>query len=245
MHPLDNPVWEALHGPQRDVAESNGLAVRYLPEVSRFGAFPEPPGLHHWDAMAQLVGPGQVVILTGLIADPPVDWGVEYGGIGVQMTGEGLPASTVEVASLGPDLEVVPLGGPDSADMVELVTVARPGPFTAGTWQLGGYIGVRADGRLVAMAGQRFRPPGWCEISAVATHPDYRRRGLGQHLVRMVVAGIAARDEVPLLHAASDNSDAIRLYEAMGFTHRGVAPFMAVRAPVGGTTREDDPPVPR
>ena len=49
MHPLDNPVWGALHGPQREVAESDGLAARYLPEVSPFGAFPEPPGPEHWD----------------------------------------------------------------------------------------------------------------------------------------------------------------------------------------------------
>ena len=28
----------------------------------------------------------------------------------------------------------------------------------------------------------------------------------------------------------TDNTDAIRLYEAMGFTHRGAARFMAVRA---------------
>jgi ribosomal protein S18 acetylase RimI-like enzyme len=161
------------------------------------------------------------------------------------MTGEDLRALPVEVAALRPDLEIVPLGGPDSVDMVELVALARPGPFTARTWQLGGYIGVRLDGRLVAMAGQRFRPTGWCEISAVATHPDHRRQGLAEHLVRVVAAGIVARGEVPLLHAAADNTDAVRLYEAMGFTHRGVARFMAVRAPgaAAATTRSDDPPV--
>ena len=71
MHPLDNPVWEALRGPQRDVAESNGLAARYVPEVSSFGAFPEPPRPDHWDAMVQLIGPGQVVILTGHTGNPP------------------------------------------------------------------------------------------------------------------------------------------------------------------------------
>ena len=233
MHPLDNPVWEALHGPHRDVAESNGLAARYVPDVSSFGAFPEPPRPDHWDAMGELLGPGQVVILTGHTGSPPDGWGIEYDGTGVQMTGEELRALPVEVASLRPDLEVLPLSGPDSADMVELVALARPGPFTARTWQLGGYVGVRVDGRLVAMAGQRFRPTGWCEISAVATHPDHRRQGLAEHLVRVTAAGIVARGEVPLLHVAADNTDAIRLYEAMGFSHRSQARFMAVRSPEG------------
>ncbi len=88
MHPLDNPVWHALHGPQRDVAESNGLAARCIPEISLFGAFAESPGPDHWDAMASLVGPGHAVILTGHTGDPPDGWGVEYDGTGVQMVGE-------------------------------------------------------------------------------------------------------------------------------------------------------------
>ena len=231
MHPLDNPVWGALHGAQREVAESGGLAARYRPEVSPFGAFPEPPGPEHWEAMERLVSPGGVVILTGQLATPPPRWGVEYDGMGVQMTGEALADRPSDVAALRTDLHVVPLGDSDSEEMVELVALTRPGPFSARTWELGGYVGVRRDGQLVAMAGQRFRPVGWCEISAVATHPDHRRQGLGEHLVRVVAAGIVGRGEVPLLHAAADNTDAIRLYEAMGFTRRKLVRFVATRAP--------------
>jgi len=243
MHPLDNPVWGALHGPQREVAESGGLAARYRPAISPFGAFPEPPGPEHWEAMERLVGPGGVVILTGQLATPPPGWGIEYDGTGVQMTGEALADRPSDVAPLRPDIDVVPLGGPDSADMVDLVALARPGPFSPRTWELGGYVGVRRDGRLVAMAGQRFRPGGWCEISAVATHPDHRRRGLGAHLVRVVAAGIVGRGEVPLLHAAADNTDAIRLYESMGFTHRRSVRFVATRAP-GDAGRVATPTLP-
>jgi hypothetical protein len=36
---------------------------------------------------------------------------------------------------------------------------------------------------------------------------------------------------VPLLHAAVDNTSAIRLYETMGFTHRALVRFVAVRVP--------------
>jgi predicted GNAT family acetyltransferase len=84
------------------------------------------------------------------------------------------------------------------------------------------------------MAGQRFRPDGWCEISAVATHPDHRRKGLGELLVRMVAAGITARGESPFLHTAADNATALRLYGAMGFTVRQQVRFVAARSPGDG-----------
>lgn len=246
MHPLDNPVWNALHGSQNHVAETSELAARYRPEISSFGAFPESPGPEHWRAMAELIGPGGVVIVTGPTGTPPQGWSTEYAGDGVQMTGEAIDASPAEVTALRPELRTLPLGRADTADMVQLVELARPGPFSSRTWELGGYIGVRADRQLAAMAGQRFRPSGWCEISAVATHPDHRRQGLAAFLVRVVAAGIVARGEVPLLHAAVDNIDAIRLYEAMGFTRRRVARFVAARAPGGhdGTALPTLPPVP-
>jgi len=231
MHPLDNPVWDALNGPQSEVADTRDLAARYRPDISAFGAFPEPPGPEHWRAMAHLVGPGGMVIVTGHTGTPPEGWSTEYEGDGVQMTGEAIDARPAEMAALRPELRILPLGKAEAADMIELVGLARPGPFSLRTWELGGYVGVQVDGQLVAMAGQRFRPTGWCEISAVATHPDHRRQGLAAYLVRVVAAGIRVRGEVPLLHAAADNIDAIRLYEAMGFTHRRVARFVAVRAP--------------
>ena len=235
MHPLDNPVWSSLVGPHRGLAERGELAARYPPEVSHFGGFPETPGPRHWRALEELVGPGGVVIVTGRVGDPPGGWGVEYDGVGAQMVGVHLTETPDEVAARRSDVEVVRLGAADAADMLELVALARPGPFSPRTWELGGYVGVRHGGRLVAMAGQRFHPEGWCEISAVATHPDHRRQGLGEHVVRVVAAGIAARGETPFLHAATDNSGAIALYEGMGFTHRRRVRFVATRVPGEGS----------
>jgi len=235
VHPLDNPVWSSLTGPQHDVAERVGPVARYRTQVSPFGAFEEPPGPRLWRAMGDLVGPGGVVIVTGPTGDPPDAWAVEYDGVGVQLTAAHLVASPAEVAATRPDVDVVPLGLPEADDMVALVELARPGPFSPRTYELGGYVGVRRGGLLVAMAGQRFRPDGWCEISAVATHPDHRRQGLGELAVRTVAAGITARGETPFLHTAADNTTALRLYAAMGFTVRRQVRFVAVRAP--GATR--------
>lgn len=81
------------------------------------------------------------------------------------------------------------------------------------------------------MAGERLRPPGWTEISAVCTHPDHRGQGLATRLVRAVAAGIRERGEVPFLHTSASNTRAVRLYESIGFTLRRRPLFLAVRAP--------------
>jgi ribosomal protein S18 acetylase RimI-like enzyme len=229
MHVLDNPAWSALTGPQRAHGEVTGAVAHYHPDVSAFGAFGHDPGAADWSAMAELVGAGSVVITTGCTGAPPEDWVVEYDGTGVQLTGEGLAHLPAPVAP--PDVEVVALGPEDAADMLELVALTRPGPFAPRTYELGGYVGIRRQDRLVAMAGERMRPVGWAEISAVATHPDHRRQGLGELMVRVVAEGVVARGEVPMLHAAADNTGAIRLYEAMGFTVRRLTRFVAARAP--------------
>ena len=61
--------------------------------------------------------------------------------------------------------------------MLALATLTKPGPFAGRTHELGSFVGVKHDGRLVAMAGERMRPEGFTEVSAVCTLPDYRGRG--------------------------------------------------------------------
>ena len=115
--------------------------------------------------------------------------------------------------------------------MLELVGRAKPGPFLQRTVEMGAYYGIRRDGRLVAMAGERLRPPGWTEISAVCTDEEHRGQGLATRLVRHVAAGITARGDTPFLHAAAVNTGAIRLYESMGFTVRRTTVFHFLQVP--------------
>ncbi len=96
---------------------------------------------------------------------------------------------------------------------------------------MGTYLGIRHEGRLIAMAGERLRLPGWTEISAVCTDPEHRGRGLATRLVRAVAAGIRDRGDTPFLHAAAENTRAIRLYESIGFTLRRRSAIRQVRAP--------------
>ena len=108
-----------------------------------------------------------------------------------------------------------------------------PGPFAPRTIELGGYVGVVEDGRLLAMAGERMAVPGHTEVSGVCTHPDARRRGYGAALTAHVAAGIQARGETPFLHVVAGNDGARRVYEQLGFTHRCDVGFAGVRPRTG------------
>jgi ribosomal protein S18 acetylase RimI-like enzyme len=228
-HPLDNPVLASLTGPHARLALTRGRAARYPAGVSPFCALPGEPDAADWADAAELVRPGEAVLFPALHATPPAGWEVLGLGPGVQLV-----ATALDVA---PDEEAVPLGPADVPDMLSLTGRAKPGPFLPRTIEMGAYLGIRRGGQLVAMAGERLRPPGWTEISAVCTDPAWRGQGLGSRLTRAVAAGIAARGDTPFLHAIATNTTAIRLYEELGFTHRRDIQFRLLRhgepAPAG------------
>ena len=116
--------------------------------------------------------------------------------------------------------EATPLGAADVPEMLELVAQTEPGPFLTRTIELGDYLGIRRDGALVAMAGERFQLDGWTEISAVCTRPDHRGRRLASQLIGALVASIELRSQRVFLHVLSTNTGAIRLYEKLGFRVR-------------------------
>ncbi|POM27363.1 Mycothiol acetyltransferase [Actinomadura rubteroloni] len=222
QHPLDNPVHSSLDGPHAAFAERHGSAVRYSPDVSPFGALPIEPSASDWADAATLAGPGGQFIVAG-VSSFPEDWERIFTIPGVQLVGA--------AASGQPDPETVVLTPADVPEMLELVARTEPGPFASRTIELGTYLGIRRDGRLIAMAGERMHPPGHTEISAVCTDPDHRGHGLATRLVRAVIAGIHARGETPFLHAAASNITAIRLYESLGFHLRRELVFAALRVP--------------
>jgi ribosomal protein S18 acetylase RimI-like enzyme len=220
-HPLDNPVLRSLTGAHARLALTQGRAVRYPADMSPFAALPGEPCAADWADAARLLGPGEVVLFPGLGATPPPGWEVAGRGEGVQLVADTLAAE--------PDPEAVPLGPADVPAMLRLSERTKPGPFLPRTIELGSYLGIWRDGELVAMAGERFRPPGWTEVSAVCTDPAWRGHGFASRLTRAVAAGIAARGETPFLHAVASNTTAIRLYKELGFSHRRDITFWALR----------------
>jgi ribosomal protein S18 acetylase RimI-like enzyme len=224
-HPLDNPAWNALIGPQADLAERRGRAVRFRPDVCPFAALPVDVDDAAWADLAALAGgAGSTAVIAGPDRIPPAGWTSVMSLPGVQFDGSGMATA--------PDPEALVLGPDDVPEMLDLVERTRPGPFRPATITIGTYLGFRdASGALIAMAGERMRPPGWTEISAVCTDPAHRGRGLATRLVRAVGAVIRDRGDVPFLHTTRDNTGAIRVYEAMGFVYRRSLQFAAYQVP--------------
>ena len=220
---LDNPARAALTGPHAHFAERRGRVLRYPVDVTPWLALPDVPDADDWADVAALAGPGAEIPLLGFRGRVPDDWEITFDIDGVQMVDDGMTAA--------PDPEAIILGPADVPEMLDLVERTKPGPFLPRTVELGTYLGIRRDGALVAMAGERLHPPGWTEISAVCTDPAARGEGLASRLVRAVAHGIRERGETPFLHTGAGNATAIRLYESLGFRLRLRTPFLAARAP--------------
>jgi ribosomal protein S18 acetylase RimI-like enzyme len=209
---LDNAVWHSLTGAHREFAEIQGGAARYDPDVSVFAGLGDDTDLG-WHDLGSLVGGGTGALFRPDPPATPPGWSIVAEGEGDQML-------LHELAPAAPPTGARLLGPDDVGEMLALVELARPGPFTVRTVDLGGYVGVFDGPTLIAMAGQRLAPPGFREISAVCTHPDHRGRGLAAGLTTLVAQRILERGERPFLHHAADNHPARRVYESLGFELR-------------------------
>jgi ribosomal protein S18 acetylase RimI-like enzyme len=226
MHPLDNVIWQALTTRDAQFAESFDEARRFVREVGPLGAFCEH-GPRGYASLAGLVGPGGTV---GLFLDAPYEeqagWSFVVGAPLLQMVADNGPAPQAQPDSR---MEIVELGTQDSAEMIELTGLTKPGPFGPRTHELGTYLGIRNEGKLVAMSGERLKVPDHTEVSAVCTHPEHTGKGYAGILMTEVMKRIRDRGETPFLHVRQDNVRAIEIYRRVGFRERKLGHFAVLR----------------
>ena len=232
---LDNAGWHSLVGPHARFAVGDGRARAYRPDVSVFHATVDDSPAS-WGELRPLATPdGVVVLFRGDPITVPDGWHQAFRGDGHQMVLTGdlpavAPPPDVDALS-GAAVAVRPLGDEDAPAMVALVALTEPGPFRPRTHELGGYVGIFHDDRLVAMAGRRMHPPGYVEVSAVCTHPEARRRGYASIVSALVATAILEEGETPFLHVAVANTGAYAVYEQLGFTTRRIVAFGAYHVP--------------
>jgi predicted GNAT family acetyltransferase len=213
MHPLDKLAWTALTTRQAHLSEGGPLARRFQTDIGPFAACADTSDAAV-AALAELIPAGSdISLLEPAPPEPPP-------GVALAASTRGLQMVWKSFSTEQRSFDIRPLGDADSEEMLALALLTKPGPFRARTNTLGSFVGIRDDGKLVAMAGERLQIEGFVEISGVCTHPDYRGRGYGAALMRNVGARIIADGETPFLHTYANNTGAIALYQSLGFETR-------------------------
>jgi predicted GNAT family acetyltransferase len=221
---LDDPVWTALTTGNRALAEGGPLAWRYPPEIAPFAAIADRTP-SSFAALATLVPPeGQLALVSVDQLVPPASLAISLQAAIIQMVLE------APIGDVRAEPEPIVLGAADVAPMLDLTGRTRPGPFGPRTIEFGRYIGLRVDGALVAMAGERMRFSRCVEISAVCVDPAHRGKGFAALLVTRLAHSLQAQGLTPFMHAFADNTGAIALYEKLGFVTRRTLFVTGLRA---------------
>jgi len=213
VHALDRIVWESLNTYHLPLSQGNALARRFVRDVNLFASARDDSEAA-LDALSALVQPGENVFVAQVPEVViPRDLVEVKSALGVQMLATRVP-DAVSMA------DITHLTDADAPEMLALAKLTEPGPFLERTNRMGRFVGIRIEGRLAAMAGERMRIPGYTELSGVCTHPDFRGRGFARRLSTVVVSAIMARGDRAFLHAWKTNHSAIALYEQLGFQVR-------------------------
>lgn len=213
-HILDNPVWEALTTGNINLSIGNEVA-RYLPSnISPFAGIKEFTTNNFQKLYDIIPFDSPIAIFTDEKSLMPAPWHIINRIDGYQML------FTYPLQSEPSDVTITKLDERHVPEMLALTKLTNPGPFLSNTIAFGNYEGILANGKLVAMAGQRLHSGNFVEISAVCTHPNYLGRGYARQLILNQIQQIQAGGETAYLHVRGDNERAIKIYKSMGFEIR-------------------------
>ncbi len=221
---LDNPIWYSLAGHHAALSIGGVSAKRYPPDIVPFAGFPNTV-TPNFVELAKIMTVGETALVPNVPLPQASGFVSEYASdSGTQQFV--CRATTINGTA---NHDIRDLNGTDVPDMLRLVEITHPGPFLPRTILLGRYAGIRKDGNLVAMAGERLHPGRFCEVSAVCTDPAFVGRGYATQLVTYLIIHMLERGDIPFLHVSSANDRAIRLYRKLGFVWRVNFPLQVIK----------------
>ena len=219
-HILDNPAWNSLTTTHKQLGITGEKAAKYNPKISVIGAVKENT-LDAYAELEALTTPGVPIAIIGFSVPSELKgWMTLQSAETYQM----IYSEPIDY----PDTDYVELSKKDVPEMIKLVELTKPGPFSPGTIEMGRYIGIRIYGELVAMGGERMKPEGYVEISGICTHPAHRGKGYGTAITGILSNSILEQGETPFLHVFTQNTPAIRLYKELGYSTRKTIPVSAI-----------------
>lgn len=209
---LDNPVWQALQTTHQSFAQGTSQVKRYPAGTLQFLGCADPASADINEILPWTTA-GEQLIMIGELPVLPDNWALVRQLDCIQMISD----ETALVAVTAP---VIALDEKDIPDMLALINQVQPGFFFKDTPLLGQYYGIRQEGQLVAVAGERTKVTGMVEVSAVCTHPAFTGRGYAQQLVAHIVNNNVAAGNALYLHFLTSNERARKVYELLGFKDR-------------------------
>lgn len=213
---LDRPIWNMLAGHHAAIACGTALARQVDPRYGPFAAARDA-GPQAQAALAALVqANGELWLVEPAEWPAPANTSVSRTAGLVQMVAQGSAAPDFPAIA-----DIIALGEGDAQEMRALALATEPGPWREWTHRYGQFFGCRIQGTLAAMAGERMQPGGgFAEVSGVCTWPQFRGRGLARQLIARVMQAQIQRGDTPFLFSYASNSEAIALYERLGFCIR-------------------------
>jgi ribosomal protein S18 acetylase RimI-like enzyme len=218
---LDNPAWYSLLETHQHFAIGSNELKRYHPQIVSFAAF-QSERKNVLNELDNLIEVDESFFLIGEFSGLPGNYIVETILPCAQMICD-------KPISLKITEPIEPLAEKDDDEIISLINITMPGYYLRGTRLMGDYFGIRVNGELVAMTGERMRMDRLTEISAVVTHPEFTGRGYAQQLVAYTSNKNFEQGVIPYLHTGATNERAIKIYELLGYTTRRIIDFTRIK----------------
>lgn len=215
---LDNPVYHSLNEHHKKFCINFGDSKFYNPEVAAFGGSVE-------------IAKEKDIAEYSKICDDFLIFGAKPHGNFEKDLSQLVCDQYVLENKIDLDYaeDIVLLKAENNGELLHFIKKFYPHYFKNRTPELGRYFGIFKDHKLVAVTGERMQMSDMTEVSAVITDTDYLGKGYAKKLVAFVSEKIFEDNKTPFLHVAETNTGAKKLYEKLGFSHRGTINLWGVK----------------